>query len=72
MAGRQSSARPIKRPAEEQIASSKNFFWEEEEVIMQLHPAKSQYVNYHPNCLHLWRPMHMSIPQPPSILVGPK
>src|SRR5262245_54513600 len=34
----------------------KQMFWEDEEVVMQLHPAKSVYKNVHPNCLHLWRP----------------
>jgi hypothetical protein len=49
----------------------KDLFWNDDEVVMQLHPAKSEYVNYHPNCLHLWRPLNAEIPLPPSILVGP-
>lgn len=48
----------------------KDFFWDPHEVVMQLHPAKSEYVNMHPNCLHLWRPIGIDIPTPPSILVG--
>lgn len=31
----------------------------------QLHPAKSEYVNIHPYCLHLWRPLEREIPMPP-------
>ena len=50
----------------------KDLFWREDEVVMQLHPAKSEYVNLHPYALHLWRPMIAKIPTPPSILVGPK
>lgn len=50
----------------------KDLFWDEEEAVMQLHPPKSDYVNHHPFCLHLWRPLNQTIPLPPSILVGPK
>jgi len=52
----------------------KDFFWDPEDVVMQLHPAKSEYVNMHRYCLHLWRPIGIGvkIPTPPSILVGIK
>ncbi len=39
---------------------------------MQFHPKRSEYVNYHPGCLHLWRPTDVRIVLPPSIFVGPK
>lgn len=50
----------------------KNLFWGVEDVVMQLHPRQSQYVNHHPHTLHLWRSRTHPIPEPPSILVGPK
>jgi hypothetical protein len=50
----------------------KALFWDEEEAVMQLHPPRSDYVNVHHFCLHLWRPTETTIPLPPSILVGPK
>lgn len=50
----------------------KGLFWEDEEAVMQLHPPKSDYINCHPYCLHLWRPLDAVIPLPPSIMVGPK
>jgi hypothetical protein len=50
----------------------KNLFWDEEECVVQYHPPVSEYVNFHPNCLHLWRPINASLPVPPSYLVGPK
>lgn len=50
----------------------KDMFFEEEEAVMQLHPKKSEYVNNHPNCLHLWRPTNGEIPTPPMYLVGIK
>jgi hypothetical protein len=59
-------------PNWEEMCFVKDLFWNEEEVVMQLHPSKSEYVNYHPHCLHMWRPTKAEIPLPPSILVGPK
>ena len=50
----------------------KNLFWDEQETVVQYHPPKSEYVNFHPFCLHLWRPMEVHIPMPPSMLVGPR
>ena len=50
----------------------KELFFEDEEVVMQLHPKKSEYVNNHEHCLHLWRPIDSEIPIPNSILVGVK
>lgn len=50
----------------------KNLFWEEEECVVQFHPPKSEYVNFHPTTLHLWRHRSRVVETPPSILVGPK
>lgn len=48
----------------------KGLFWDEEDVVIQYHPAKSEYVNMHENTLHLWRPMDKDVPTPPKELVG--
>jgi hypothetical protein len=48
----------------------KDLFWDPEDVVIQYHPAKSEYVNNHNYCLHLWRPIGVEIPTPPKILVG--
>lgn len=50
----------------------KDQFFEPEEAVMQVHPPRSDYVNYYPTCLHLWRPHNKRIPLPPSWMVGPK
>jgi hypothetical protein len=50
----------------------KDLFWNEDDWVVQFHPAKSQYVNNHPNVLHLWRPTEGNFPTPPSLLVGVK
>lgn len=60
-------------PSWSEMAFVKELFWEPEDVVMQLHPPRSQYVNNFEGCLHLWRPINgLSIPLPPSILVGIK
>lgn len=59
-------------PTWEQMSHVKDLFWEPEETVVQLHPPKSEHVNFHPHCLHLWKPVGVEIPLPPSILVGPK
>lgn len=51
----------------------KDLFWDDDEVVMQLHPAKKDYINNHPHCLHLWKPKKKKkIPLPPLIMVGIK
>lgn len=54
----------------EEMCQVKNLFWDEEDCVIQYHPPKSQYVNNHPYCLHLWRPTEQQIPTPPRIMVG--
>jgi hypothetical protein len=49
----------------------KELFWDDDEVVVQFHPAKSDYVNNHPHCLHLWRHVD-GFPTPPPMLVGNK
>lgn len=49
----------------------KDLFWGPDEAVMQLHPPKSEYVNNHEFCLHLWKPpVFKPIPLPPAIFVG--
>ena len=52
-----------------EMCAIKDMFWNDDEVVMQLHPAKSNYVNLMPNCLHLWRPIGQEIPVPPILYV---
>jgi hypothetical protein len=59
-------------PTWAEMCEVKNLFWDEEEVVIQYHPAKSQYINNHPNVLHLWKPVGITLPTPPMIAVGIK
>ena len=62
-----------KPPSWEVMCKVKDLFWEPEDVVVQFHPKKSEYVNFHPGCLHLWRCTDgRKFPTPPSILVGPR
>ena len=43
-------------PSWDDMCNLKRIFWDDEEMALQFHPRKSQYVNMMENCLHLWRP----------------
>ncbi len=58
-------------PNWEEMCFVKNLFWDDEECVVQFHPPKSQYVNHHPYCLHLWKHKYAMLKPPPTILVGP-
>lgn len=59
-------------PTWNEMCSLKDMFFRDDEVAVQYHPAKNEYVNNMPNCLHLWRPINEALPTPPAIMVGVK
>ena len=59
-------------PTWDEMCYVKSLFWNDDECVAQFHPPKSEYVNHHPHCLHLWRPTQSELPLPPSHLVGSK
>ena len=59
-------------PTWAEMCEVKDLFWNPEEPVMQLHPPKSDHINNHPGCLHLWQPKEQSMPLPPSWMVGVK
>ncbi len=63
---------PRRPPNWQEMCFVKDLFWSDEECVIQFHPPKSEYVNNHPHCLHLWRNINQPFPLPPSILVGLK
>lgn len=56
-------------PRWHEMQQIKELFFKDNEAVMQLHPPKKDYVNNHPYCLHLWRPLQIEIPQPDKNLV---
>ena len=53
----------------DEMCQIKDIFWGDNDCVMQYHPPKNDYVNIHPFCLHLWRPMVSDFPTPPNCLV---
>lgn len=47
---------PSKTPSWDQMCIMKEIFFDDEEECFEYHPKKSEYVNIHPHCLHIWRP----------------
>jgi len=66
------SSGQMRTPSWKEMVYVEDLCWDDEDVVMQLHPRKSEYVNNHPHVLHLWRPVGVEIPTPPSIFVGIK
>lgn len=58
-------------PTWDEMAEVKKMFFRPDEVCFQIHPAEDDYVNYHPYCLHIWRPQVEALPTPPYWMVGP-
>ena len=61
---------PTRCPTWEEMCFVKALFWDDEDLVIQYHPRRSQYVNNHPNCLHMWRPIGVQIPEPSTLTVG--
>lgn len=51
-----------------EMCAIKDVFWEDDETVVEFHPAKKNYVNVHPHVLHLWRNKN-GFPTPPIICV---
>lgn len=56
-------------PSWNDMALIKGLFWSNEDTVLQYHPPISQYVNIHPHCLHLWRPIGLIVELQPMALV---
>jgi len=48
----------------------KDLFWGDDEVVIQYHPAKQDYINNCHTCLHMWKPQNEALPMPDKIMVG--
>ncbi len=57
-------------PTWEEMCLIKSLFWDEDDCVIEYHPAKSEYISCHPYCLHLWRPVGIVLPIPPKEFVG--
>jgi hypothetical protein len=57
-------------PTWDDMCKIKDMFWDDDEDVIEIHPAKANYVNNMPNCLHLWRCYYKNMILPPSCFVG--
>lgn len=58
-------------PRWEEMNYIKGLFFEADELVIQFHPPKNAYVNYHKNVLHLWKPWGVDIELPPRWMLAP-
>lgn len=63
---------PNRTPSWKQMCFIKDLFWGDDDAVVQYHQPKSEYVNNHDHCLHLWRPYNANLEMPDSLLVGYK
>ncbi len=56
-------------PTWDEMCFVKDLFWADDEVVIQYHPAKNNYVNDYPTCLHLWKPIGVELPMPELNLI---
>lgn len=63
---------PKRCPTWLEMCYIKDIFWDNNDTVIQYHPAAENYVNCHKFVLHLWRPINVNLPLPDPILVGLK
>lgn len=56
---------PQRCPTHVELTHIKDLFWDDFETVVHYWPPKSEYVDTHPFCLHLWKPQNALIPLPP-------
>lgn len=59
-------------PTWEEMTWIAELFFHPEERLVQYRPPASEYVNFHANCLHWWRPLQATLPVPGAWRVGPR
>lgn len=61
---------PNRCPNWPEMSFIKSVFFADDETVMQLHVPVADHLSLHPYCLHLWRPLSLAIPRPPSDMVA--
>ena len=65
-----SVSQPNRTPTWDIMCRVKDVFWSGDECCVEYHPKEEDYVNMHEHCLHIWKPIGVELPVPPSIMVG--
>lgn len=58
-------------PTWEEMETVRRIAFHDDECVIQYSVPRSEHINCHPYCLHMWRPQGVEFPRPPSYLVGP-
>lgn len=58
-------------PTFDELKWIKNLFWEKDETVIHFWPKESEYVNFHPYTLHLWKKQGVDYELPPKKFIGP-
>jgi hypothetical protein len=66
-----SVSRPDRIPNWDQMESMRKIVFARDEYAYQLGVPDRDHINFHPRCLHWWRPQDREIPVPPKWMVGP-
>jgi hypothetical protein len=61
---------PDRCPTWAEMEHVASVFFKPNEIAMQLHVPATDHVNFHPFCLHWWRPLGKPILRPSKVLVG--
>lgn len=67
---RNSGQAKMRTPTWKEMCFVKDTFWDDDDVVVQYHPRRCDYVNLHPYTLHLWRPVGTELSTPSKELVG--
>ena len=62
--------RRTRTPTWREMVAAKDACWDPDDVVIQYHPRRADYVNNHPHVLHLWRSQVREFPTPDPMLVG--
>ena len=65
-----SVSRTDRCPLWSEMCEIKDMFWDDDDCVVQYHPPRADWISNHTYCLHMWRPVGIELPRPPSIMVG--
>lgn len=65
-----SVSRSDRVPTWDEMCQVKDIFFDQDDVVVQFHPAKADYVNNHQYCLLLWRWQGGKFPTPDPFMIG--
>lgn len=65
-----SVSRTDRCPLWSEMCEIKDLFWDDTDCVVQYHPPRVDYVSNHNYCLHMWRPLDIELPRPPTLMVG--